>query len=265
MRFRRASVSYGVTPDPVTPYQKASQAWDERLGSARVQAANWRLMAFGCLGLAFAAGGGVLWQAGRSTVTPYVVEVDHMGEVHALGRATEAYQPTDAQIAFHLARFITDVRSLPLDPVVVRRDWLEAYDFTTDRGAEVLNEYARQNDPFAKVGKTSISVDVASVVRASPTSFQIRWTEQLYADGALVSTNHWTAIAEIVVQTPTTEEKLRKNPLGIYVNGLSWSEDLGGPAPTPVVAGPTVASPVAPVAPAMPVAPVPQTSPGTNP
>jgi type IV secretion system protein VirB5 len=26
--------------------------WDERIGSARVQAKNWRLMAFGCLTLA---------------------------------------------------------------------------------------------------------------------------------------------------------------------------------------------------------------------
>lgn len=238
MRFRRPSVSYGQAPEPVTPYQKAAQAWDDRLGSARVQAANWRLIAFGCLGLAFVAVAGVVWQAGRSTVTPYVVEVDHSGEVHALGRATEAYQPTDAQIAFHLARFITDVRSLPIDPIVVRRDWLEAYDFTTDRGAAVLNDYARQNDPFAKVGKTSISVDVASVVRASPNSFQIRWTEQSYADGALVSTDHWTAIAEVVIQTPTTEEKLRKNPLGIYVTGLSWSQDLTTAAPVPAASTP---------------------------
>jgi len=29
--------------------QKAAQVWDERIGSARVQAKNWRLMAFGCL------------------------------------------------------------------------------------------------------------------------------------------------------------------------------------------------------------------------
>ena len=232
MRFRRASVSYGQAPEPVTPYQRAAQVWDDRLGSARVQAANWRLMAFGCLGLAFAAGAGVVWQAGRSTVTPYVVEVDREGEVHALGKAAEAYQPTDAQIAFHLAHFITDVRSLPLDPVVVRRDWLEAYDFATDRGAQVLNDYARQNDPFAKVGKTNIAVDVTSVVRASPTSFQIQWTEQTYADGALSTTDHWTAIAEIVVQTPRTEEKLRKNPLGIYVNGLSWSRDLSASEPS---------------------------------
>src|ERR1700751_6056538 len=99
MHFRRSSVSYGVTPEPVTPYQKAAQVWDERLGSDRGQARNWGLMAFGCLGLAFAASAGVVWQAGRSTVTPYVVEVDRTGEVRNLARAAERYEPTDAQIA----------------------------------------------------------------------------------------------------------------------------------------------------------------------
>ena len=47
--FKRPSVHYGRTPQPATPYQKAAQVWDERIGSARVQARNWRLMAFGCL------------------------------------------------------------------------------------------------------------------------------------------------------------------------------------------------------------------------
>ena len=49
MLFRRASVRYGRTPEPETPYQKAAQVWDERIGSARVQARNWRLIAFGNL------------------------------------------------------------------------------------------------------------------------------------------------------------------------------------------------------------------------
>src|SRR3546814_20211722 len=44
--FRRATNRYGDTPEPVTPYQKAPQLWAERLGPSRVQATNWRLMAF---------------------------------------------------------------------------------------------------------------------------------------------------------------------------------------------------------------------------
>jgi len=48
MRFKRPQVRYSDTPEPVTPYQAAAQVWDQRIGSARVQAKNWRLMAFGC-------------------------------------------------------------------------------------------------------------------------------------------------------------------------------------------------------------------------
>ena len=41
MLFRRASVRYGRTPEAETPFQKAAQVWDERIGSARVQARTW--------------------------------------------------------------------------------------------------------------------------------------------------------------------------------------------------------------------------------
>ena len=33
--FKRPGTHYGATPEPVTPYQKAAQVWDERIGSAR--------------------------------------------------------------------------------------------------------------------------------------------------------------------------------------------------------------------------------------
>jgi type IV secretion system protein TrbL len=45
------------------PIPKGAQAWDERIGSARVQARNWRLMAFGCLFLS--AGFALRWSGSR--------------------------------------------------------------------------------------------------------------------------------------------------------------------------------------------------------
>jgi type IV secretion system protein VirB5 len=226
MRFRRPQLRYSETPIPVTSYQSASQVWDERIGSARVQARNWRLMAFGNLGLALVMSGALAWRAGQAIVTPYVVEVDSGGQIRAVGEAVAPYQPTDAQIGFHLAHFIINVRSLATDPVIVRQSWLEAYAFTTDQGAITLNEYARATDPFSRVGRTSVSVEVTSVVRASDNSFQVRWIERTYEHGALVGSERWTAILSLVIQAPRTEERLRRNPLGIYVNGLSWSKEL---------------------------------------
>ncbi len=226
MRFKLPWVRYSETPEPVTPYQVAGQVWDERIGSARVQAKNWRLMAFGSLSLALLMAGGLVWRSAQSIVTPYVIEVDQAGQVRAVGEAATPYQPADAQIAFHLARFISGVRSLSIDPIVVRQSWLEAYDYTTDKGAAVLNDYARTNDPFSRIGQQSVAVQVNSVVRASDTSFQVRWTERRYVNGEAAGLERWTAVLSIVLQAPRTEERLRKNPLGIYVNGLSWTREL---------------------------------------
>ncbi|PZQ78092.1 MAG: conjugal transfer protein TrbF [Variovorax paradoxus] len=226
MRFKRPLVRYGDTPQPATPYQAAAQVWDERIGSARVQARNWRFMAFGSLGLALLMAGGLVWRSAQSIVTPYVVEVDNAGQVRAVGEAATPYRPSDAQIAYHLARFVTLVRSLSIDPIVVRQNWLDAYDYTTDKGAVVLNNYARSSDPFSRIGKESVTVQITSVTRASDTSFNVRWTEQRYVTGALDRTERWNAVVSIVQQTPRTEQRVRKNPLGIYVNGLSWAREL---------------------------------------
>ena len=225
MMFRRPSVRYSKTPEPVTPYQKAAQVWDERIGSARVQARNWRLMAFGSLLLSGGLSAALVWQSTQGTITPYVVEVDRLGAAQAVAPATADFRPTDPQIAYHLSRFIENVRQIPADPIVLRQNWLHAYDFTTDKGALALNDYARVNDPFAKVGDTQISVEVSSVIRTSESSFRIAWIERRYANGQLAATERWTAILTIVLQQPRDAERLRKNPLGIFVNAINWSRE----------------------------------------
>jgi type IV secretion system protein TrbF len=226
MRFKRSSVRYSTTPEPETPYQAAQQCWDERIGSARVQAKNWRLMAFGSLALTFVMTSVLIWQASRPAITPFVVEVDKLGQVKEVGPAAQVYQPNDAQVAFHLSSFISNVRSLSADPIVVRQNWLEAYDYATDRGAATLNEFARTNDPFARIGQSMVAIEVTSVVRVSEHSVQVRWAERTYTNGALTNTERWTSILTLVLKQPRDESKLRKNPLGIYVDGISWSREL---------------------------------------
>ena len=225
--FKRPSVHYGQTPEPVTPYQKAAQVWDERIGSARVQAKNWRLMAFGSLLLSAGLASGLVWQSARGTIVPWVVQVDRFGAAQAIAPAEADYRPTDPQVAWHLARFIEQVRSIPADPIIVRQNWLRAYDFTTDRGALALNDYARANDPFTKVGKVQVAVEVSSVIRASPDSFRIAWIERRYENGQIAGTERWTAILTIAIQQPRDAERLRKNPLGVFVNAINWSKELG--------------------------------------
>lgn len=218
MFFKRSMQRYGRTPPPETPYQRAGQLWDERIGSARVQARNWRLMAFGCLFLTAGSSAALAWQSLQSRVTPYVVEVDRLGEARAVQAADLEYRPTDPQVAWHLARFITNIRSVSLDPVLMRRGWLEAYDFATRRGAQFLGEYARAASPFAQVGERTVSV-------------QVKWTETVFERGAQSGTSRWTAIVTIATKAPANAEVLRRNPLGIYVDAIDWSRELDSDTP----------------------------------
>ena len=241
MLFKRAVQRYGRSPEPETPYQRAGQLWDERIGSARVQARNWRLMAFGCLGLSSALSGGLLWQSLQSRVVPYVVEVDRLGEAKAVAPADAAYQPSDAQVAWFLSHFITQVRARTLDPVLMRQDWLSAYDFTTKRGAVFLGDYAQRSDPFGEVGEHTVSVQVTSVVRASDKSFQVKWIETAYERGSQAGVAHWTAILTVVMVPPSSADTLRKNPLGLYIDAIDWSRELE-PAGSATNATPAAAS-----------------------
>src|SRR3546814_17965279 len=106
-------------------------------------------MAFGSLALSMGLAVGMAWQSMQSRVTPYVVEVDRLGQVRALPPAIETYQPTDAPIAWHLGRFIDGVRGVSVDPVLVRRNWLDAYDFATHQAEGFLNASARPTHPLA--------------------------------------------------------------------------------------------------------------------
>jgi len=75
--------------------------------------------------------------------------------------------------------------------------------------------------------KTQVAVEVSSVIRASPDSFRMAWMERRYENGQLAATERWSAILTVVIQPPRDVDRLRKNPLGIYVNAINWSKELG--------------------------------------
>jgi len=258
MRWKRDSVRYAVTPEPDTPYARAGQVWDDRIGSARVQARNWRLTALATLGLAGIIAADNIWLRSSATITPWIVRVDRVGAAQVMGPVRDGQTPNDREIAYSLARWIEWTRGISIDPIVLRENWLRAYAYVTDRGAATLNEQARANDPFAHVGERAVTVEVQSVVRASPSSFRVAWTECRYERGALTGAERWSAILTIVLQPPTDAGTIAKNPLGIYVHGLDWSRDLGSaavPAQCGAAAPNSVPAPLPLPAPANPGAP----------
>ncbi len=58
-----------------TPYQRAAQVWDDRMGLSLAHARNWRRMAFANLAIAAFLGAGWWMQSREAQVKPFVVEV----------------------------------------------------------------------------------------------------------------------------------------------------------------------------------------------
>jgi len=150
MKWKRASNKFGKTPVP-------------GLGRANARGNRWCLAFCGAMGLAGLSTSGLIYQSAQASIVPWVVEVDETGAVKASGPAQNNFKPSDAQIAHQLARFISNVRSVSIDPVVLRENWLSAYNYATDQAALTLNTYANENDPFADIGQRSVTVDVTSI------------------------------------------------------------------------------------------------------
>lgn len=224
--FRRPEIRYGVTPEPDTPYRRAKQAWDDREGRLAVTGRRAWTVALIQGGVITLLAGALVWQSARGSVVPWVVEVDRLGEARAVGPATAEFKPSDFLIAARLERFIEEVRSVSSDPIIVTQNWLSAYDFTSKNGANALSAYAQANDPRARVGKEQVSVEVSNVLRASPTSFRVAWTERHYQNGALSKTERWSAILTLVDRPTTRVDELKKNPLHVYVDAIDWSKEM---------------------------------------
>jgi type IV secretion system protein TrbF len=208
-----------------TPYQRAGQVWDERMGITLAHARNWRFMAFGTLVFAGFLGAGWWAQAQRSVVHPFIVEVSSWGQTQKITALDQRYQPNEAQISFALARWIADVRGKSVDPILIRQNWMRAYDFTTPKSAGYLNAWAQEHDPFANAGREAIAVSVLNVVPRSPKTYDIQWREEKFSNGMSGGAQRWRALVTIRFEPPRNEADLMKNPLGIKIEDVSWTLD----------------------------------------
>lgn len=207
-----------------TPYRRAEDAWDRRMGSAVSAARTWRWVAltFAALALVFAASAAFIALQKRTYV--HVVEVSPQGAVLQVRPAGGDYSPTDAQVSYFLGHFVRLVRAVPTDGVVLRENWLEAYRFLTPSAAQHLSALAREEDPFHLLGSTARSAMVTSIVQRSAQTWQVSWIEATHgANGG--ARRSYTGLFTIAFHPPRTADALARNPLGLFITEFSFSAE----------------------------------------
>lgn len=211
-----------------TPYRRARQEWDSRMGSALVHARNWRLATFASLATVALAIVGLVLLGMKPRAVPHIIEVDHLGAAVYRGPVTGSsdFTPSEASIRYELRRFLEDARTVSSDLLVLRRNWLDVYTLVTARAGNTLSAYvqAPEHDPVRRSQDERVGIEILSALRISPESWQVDWRETSFDKNGNPSGSPavWRAVFHLVTRPPTTEEDMAKNPLGLFVDEFHW-------------------------------------------
>jgi type IV secretion system protein TrbF len=192
---------------------------------------NWQLVAFGLLGLLAVVTLAYVRLASSSRIVPYVVQVDRLGQVEAVGPVEPMRTPEPRLVAAQLAEFIRHTRTvLPAAAARAQAEMLRrAYALADPAAAGFLNQYFSipAHDPRLIGQARTREVAVTSVlpVPGSP-AWRLRWTEVEHPlqAGGRADTSAWEGYLTVRLARPTTADVVQLNPLGVYVGAISWTK-----------------------------------------
>lgn len=223
-------------PTGPSPYLDARKTLASLAGVNVSSRYMWQMVAIVALLVAIAAVAGNVYQSMRSTMVPYVIQVDKLGATAAVGAATYAGDSDPMVIQAFLAAWVANARMVTPDTSLQRQAIYKVYALLgpNDTATKKMNAfYGRdgEGDPFSRAGKEAVEVQIETALPLTKESWQVDWVETTRdRQGARrTSTSRMRATLQ-VYQMPrdrrTTEEQMRLNPLGIYIKDFTWAKQL---------------------------------------
>ena len=205
-----------------TNYEKAVEAFENQLLNISKALHTWKILAFICLGIAFLALSGNIYLSTRSTLIPYVIEVDEAGNAKAINPAYQKnYEPKEEFLIYSLKEFVRNFRWISLDPVVQNSLYSKAMNLLTEPMQEKLKEISLEENLSNLIQeKYTRDVQINSAIKVAGTknTYQIKWREILYSSsGDILLNKTLVGIITISNKQPKTLQELDRNPLGVYI------------------------------------------------
>jgi type IV secretion system protein VirB5 len=188
-----------------------------------------------CFMIALIAVSSAFHIASQSKFVPYIVEVDKLGQSVAVAPANEATPADPRVIHASLAAFIANARLVTPDIALQRKAIFSLYAMMKSDDPAVAKMTAwlngdDANNPFHRAAKETVETEIVSVIPQSSDTWQIEWNEKIFDRQGTPSQLPYRmkALVTVSVSAPdasTPEDKVRQNPLGIYVKDFSWSKE----------------------------------------
>lgn len=219
-------VSEDISPE--TPYQRTKQEWTETLGSAKVAAGNWRLMAFGLLFISIMSISASYYFANRSTVIPYIVEVDNKtGALVSTSKVYDRSQANNQEIEYFVWQIIKKARTIPKDIVLYEKNWSDLYTFLNSGTSQKFNDMAKREHHREKLQEgitTMLSLKALTPLSNQENTFNVRWVEIKYLPDGKKSNEYELEAYFTMQQVPVNEKNIYVNPLGLMVKDFTISQ-----------------------------------------
>jgi type IV secretion system protein VirB5 len=216
-------------PPPESEYTRARREYNELWGTFILQISLWRRVALIALLTALVAVGGVVYLGAQNKLVPYVVEIDNEGAAVAIRRVEQTTQTDPRIIRSMLARFIHDWRCVYVDAAAQRAAIASVYSMLNmgDPSMQRINEFFQQNVPFKRAEAEVVTVAIIGVLQTTEKSYQIDWTEETRnRKGELLKRNTFRASMQLGFKPPTAEAEILRNPIGLFITDLNYSELL---------------------------------------
>jgi type IV secretion system protein VirB5 len=222
------AVKQGRAPQE-NPYISGRREWNERYGDYIASMKSWRAACFGALGVAALAVAGVAYIGAQNRVVPYIVEINKLGDPLGIYPA-EVMQKADTRILkAQLGRFVVAWRTVSPDLSVVRRNINELYAMlsSTDPATITMNDWMKEHSPFERAQTETISVELNNLLPISGETWQVEWTETRRSrHGDTLDVKRWRCSPTIAFKQPKDEAEIMRNPIGLYIKEISFSQQL---------------------------------------
>lgn len=164
----------------------------------------------------------------KTTLVPFVVEVDKENNVSFVGRMDQInYVADDAIIFALLSEHIINTRSISLDRVFSYKKMKRQYSFLGKEMRNKMNNDIQSLQLEKKFkDKETIDVQITSLLKTVENIYQVNWTEKYYTNGSFNSFKKWTANFSIISDKNLSEEDILINPLGVIIQDYHISIDL---------------------------------------
>lgn len=213
---------------PESYYQRGINGFISQQGLALESAAQWRKFAIGLLLISLVSISAAIYFAMRSTIVPFIVEVDNRsGAVISTSKVLAKTEATTKQTEYFIWQLIRKARTLPKDVIVYENNWNELYAFLDNASSQKMNDMAIREGHKEKLRNgvtTMLSLRTITPLAGRDDTFNVRWAEVNYDTSGKKQAEYELEAFFSVEQMPLDEKTMYINPLGIKIKDFTMSQ-----------------------------------------